>query len=283
VARSTFRALGATAEGYRIGSLGRLDGAELDIATVAGRRYDEPGAQVTANVVLWARPQTIVIGRAAWNRLTAAQRAILRRAGREALRPELDRIASAERDGLRVVCGRGRASFVDASAAELAALRAAVAPVYAELERDAGTARLLAEIRALKGRVRTTADVARCGKSKADASEVEGAWRSSVSRAQLRATGATAAEARTFGGPATLELADGRWTFSNDLTRVEGTYVVTGDVIQLTMVTCTANPCSPGMKTDYRWSRYRDTLAFSRRPGRPFWPRLVAALGRRAG
>ena len=40
---STFEALGATPKGYRIGSLGGLDGAELDAATILNNGYDERG------------------------------------------------------------------------------------------------------------------------------------------------------------------------------------------------------------------------------------------------
>ena len=99
----------------------------------------------------------------------------------------------------------------------------------------------------------------------------------------MLAAGATPVEAATFGGDGTLELLGGRWTFRNDRTIVTGTYVVNGDAIRLTMRTCTANPCSPGVSTDYSWSRYRDTLTFAGRPGADAWPRLVAAPAQRIG
>ena len=94
-------------------------------------------------------------------------------------------------------------------------------------------------------------------------------------------SGGTAAEAATYAGAGVLELEDGRWTFRNDRATVTGTYRVAGDVLALTMDTCTANPCSPGASTEYGWSRYRDTLTLTRRPGQEFWPRLVAKPSRR--
>ena len=105
VARDSLAALGATAKAYRIGSLAGLDGAELDPWTIASNGYDAPGATLTANVVLWARPETIVISRAAFDRLPPAQQEILRRAGREArgagARPHREGAEGGARGGLR--------------------------------------------------------------------------------------------------------------------------------------------------------------------------------------
>ena len=116
----------------------------------------------------------------------------------------------------------------------------------------------------------------------AGATKLESVWESSASNAALRASGASRPEASTYEGAATLELKDGRWAFRGDHTTVAGTYAVEGDVIRLTMKTCTANPCSPGAVTQYSWSVYRDTLSLARRPGLPFWPRLVATPAKRA-
>jgi hypothetical protein len=270
VARSTLRALGATTRGYRIGSLAGVDAAELDVNTIVTNGYDAPGAQLTANVVLWARPETIVIGRAAFDRLTPAQRAILRRAGREAVAPVRARLEKQETDALAVLCGRGRTTLATASAAELAALRAAVRPVYAELERDAETREVIAALRAH----RRGGEPLRCPAS-AGGSRLEGLWRSSVTRDALLAHGATAAEAATYDGSATLELRAGRWTFAGEHSSVTGTYVAAGNVVRLTMARCTANPCSPGSSSAFTWTVYRDTLSLAPAPGRSTWPRLV--------
>lgn len=278
VARDSAETLGATAKGYRIGSLAGLDGAELDLDTIAGKGYDTPGATLTANVVLWSRPETIVISRTAFARLPPAQREILRRAGREALAPALARIEREQREALELVCSRGKLTFATASSSQLAALKAAVRPVYDELERDPETSRLLAEIESMPTDAAEPLD---CPASRAAGAGLEGVWRATVTAAQMRASGGTAAEAATYAGAGVLELEDGRWTFRNDRATVTGTYRVAGDVLALTMDTCTANPCSPGATTEYGWSRYRDTLTLTRRPGQEFWPRLVAKPSRR--
>jgi TRAP-type C4-dicarboxylate transport system substrate-binding protein len=148
IAEDTFRRLGATPKAYRVGALGRVDGAELDPQAIAGNRYDETGTSLTANVVLWARPQTIAIGRRAFDRLSPAQRIILLRAARSAAAPSLARVRREQEDSLATICRRGGVSLVTASTAQLAALRARVAPVIARLERDPATRSLLAQIRA---------------------------------------------------------------------------------------------------------------------------------------
>jgi TRAP-type C4-dicarboxylate transport system substrate-binding protein len=279
VARSTFRALRATSKAYHVGTLSGLDGAELDPNTIALVGYDAPGTHITANVVLWPRPVTIFASREAFERLVPAQQEVLRRAGREAVARDLERIAESEKSGVEAICARGKAVLIDASSTDVAGLRQAVEPVYAELERDVETRELIAEIRALDDRAEP--EPLRCGAS--SEATVDGVWEASVTQAALLASGASAAEAATYEGRGTLELKDGRWVFRNDHTTVTGTYDVAANTIRLTMVTCTANPCSPRAVTHHTWSLYRDTLTFARRSGRPFLPRFVAKPARRVG
>jgi TRAP-type transport system periplasmic protein len=148
VAQDTVHALGATPKGYRIDGLVGVDGAELDPTTIAGNSYDVRGASLTANVVLWARPETIAIGRAAFDRLTGAQQRILRRAGSAAAAPVYARLVREQRDSTAELCRRGRLVLATASAAQTVALQARVAPILAGLERDATTRSLVARIRA---------------------------------------------------------------------------------------------------------------------------------------
>lgn len=280
VAQESLAALGATPEGYRIGSLAGLDGAALDLTTIVSNGYDAPGSQLTANVVLWARPETIVISRESFDRLPAAQRDVLRRAGREAAGPVSARIAREQKESLELLCNRGALSLVTALPAELAALRAAVRPVVDRLERNGATRRLLAEIRRLRAQEPPPAPL-RCAGRAGGASALEGAWESTVTEDEMLANGATPQEAATYGGRGTLELKDGRWTFRNHRATVAGTYAVGAKSIRFTMLTCTANPCEPGATTEYTWSEYRERLSFERRAGRPYWPALVAEPRRR--
>ena len=97
--------------------------------------YNAWEGALTTNVVLWPKPYTIVMNRDAFDALTSEQQEILREAGREALAPELAR-SPATRRKRSPRRARGAITLVSASAADLAALRAAVQPVYEELERD---------------------------------------------------------------------------------------------------------------------------------------------------
>jgi TRAP-type C4-dicarboxylate transport system substrate-binding protein len=281
VARDALLALDAPPKPYRMGALGGLDGAELDLRTIESRGYAV--SNLTGNVVLWARPETIVIGRRAFDRLSPAQREVLRRAGREAVGPVLARLEREQQDALETICDRGSVVVAAATDSEVAALRAAVQPVYDELERDPDTKRAIAEIRQLRTGQSAGVDAVGCPSGPAVASELEGVWQATVTPAEIRANGGTAAEASTFAGAGTLELHDGRWTFRNDRTTVKGTYRAGDDALSLTMRTCTANPCDPGMVTDYGWSVYRDRLSLTMRPGHLYWPRLVAKPARRVG
>jgi TRAP-type C4-dicarboxylate transport system substrate-binding protein len=283
VARATLEAFGARPKGYRLGSLAGLDGVEFDLSTIARKRYDEDRGLLTANVVLWSRPETIVIRRDAFDRLPSSQRQILRRAGREALAPVLARLVAEEHQALESTCARGRVTLVTASPSQLSALRAAIQPVTEELQRDVQTREFLGEIRKLRRAEAADEQSLRCPAPHGGSSELDGVWESNVTRAAMVANGASAPEAATYDGSGTLELKRGRWTFHGERATVTGAYVVTGDDLRLTMLSCTANPCSPGAATEYRWSVYRDALSLTPRSGLPFWPRLVAKPSRRVG
>jgi TRAP-type C4-dicarboxylate transport system substrate-binding protein len=98
VARAALRALGSNPKSYVPGALAGADGDEGDPTTVAFSNFDRRA--LTANVVLWPKPYTIVMNRKAFMQLTDEQQAILLRAGRQALAPEL---AQTKRDEARAV------------------------------------------------------------------------------------------------------------------------------------------------------------------------------------
>ena len=127
---------------------GQLQGFELDLYPYGRQGLTQRAPYVTANVNLW--PQTDVLfanpGRLA--ALTGQQREGLRQAAQDVA----GRSASlADRDSqlLRNACQLG-ARFATASQADLAALRAAFAPVYASLEQDPQTKAFIQRIQALK-------------------------------------------------------------------------------------------------------------------------------------
>jgi TRAP-type C4-dicarboxylate transport system substrate-binding protein len=155
VAEATFRVLGAVGTGYVPGHLSGFDGTEVDALAITENDYDNGARALTGNVVFWPKPQTIVMNRKAFSGLTPQQQRILRDAGREALAPELARIAHDQRLGLSVLCSDGRLPIATATSADLAALRSAVQPVYDQIERDPFTKRWIAQI----ARMRATGPV----------------------------------------------------------------------------------------------------------------------------
>jgi TRAP-type C4-dicarboxylate transport system substrate-binding protein len=160
-AAATIAALGGVGRSFLAGDVSGLDGAELDLLVISTDVLDSPSRPLTGNVVLWPKAQTIVMNRAAFRRLTAEQRAILRRAGRAALEPELKRDARDERYLRSLLCN-SETPVVMASAADRAALRRAVASVYRSLERDPDTKSWIAQIRRMRKTAATGTDVVRC-------------------------------------------------------------------------------------------------------------------------
>ena len=93
---------GGDPRSYVSGTLGAADGAEADPTTIALNEFD--GVALTANVVFWPNPYSIVMNREAFDRLTPEQREILHRAGREALEPELRQIEQDEASAVSELC-----------------------------------------------------------------------------------------------------------------------------------------------------------------------------------
>jgi len=283
VEEATLRTLGATTRQYlSLGGASR-EGAIVNFWAIAGN----PGYQgktLASNLVFWTRPETVVMNREAFEALAPAQQKMLRDAGRNAVGDRLAEVVQLETNALRTTCERRLARLVTVPAADVAAIHAAVRPVYAQLERVARTRVLIAAIRKLRAASPVRRDSVRCPPPvERGATQLEGKWRSRVTGDSLRAAGASEAEAATYEGSGTLELRDGRWTFRTDHTTVTGTYGVAGVALRLTMHTCTANPCSPGSQTEYTWSVYRDTLTLATRPGESAWPALIAKPRTRVG
>jgi TRAP-type C4-dicarboxylate transport system substrate-binding protein len=266
LAREALHALGARIRANVPGDLGGLDGSEVDPATIAYNDYDEQ--VVTANVVLWPKPFTVVMNRSAWDGLSGERQELLRRAAREARPAELRQVEQDEAAAAVELCRRGEASFVQASAAEIAALRAAVRPVYAALERDPDAARLIAWIDEHRRRARTV----RCPRASpavaVGSSQLEGRWETTWARDDLVAAGIRPEDAALLSGHHTAEFRDGRFRFAGDPgsgKSATGTYVLDGDVVRLTFRTGVA--LQLGRVYELGWSVYRDSLAFTAVPG----------------
>src|SRR5215831_14418721 len=151
VAGATMRALGATPVWFPVTwPITGFGAAEEHISAIQGNQYDKVGKYLTANVNLWPRPLVVFANGKAWAALTPAQRSILTRAVTSDVAAETNVERGDERTDTATLCRRGRLRFLDASAADLAALRRAVQPVYAQLERDTQTRRYISQIEAMR-------------------------------------------------------------------------------------------------------------------------------------
>src|SRR5262249_49989206 len=125
---------------------GRLDGVESDAHSIYDNGYVHIAPYLPTNLTLFAKTETIVITRRAFDGLGAADRKVLREAAAATVahaNPAAD-----ERSEIALLCSQGlRLVLVDA--ADLAALHRAATPAYAEFELDPFTRRAIAAIRAI--------------------------------------------------------------------------------------------------------------------------------------
>jgi TRAP-type transport system periplasmic protein len=288
---ATMRALGARVVARALQSAlpPGLDGSEADLSQVDAEPFRGQVRSVTADVVLWPRPTTLVMNRDAWEDLTSDQQAVLREAARAAAGPFLERERRLERGGLKVLCD-GDASLVRAGASQVAALRRAVEPVHRRLERDADSRAALEEIRSLKAEL-PTAPAPACSSAEERAgvpadSPVVGTWQVHVSAKELAAAPLLSGEpVEAIWGTITLELdADGDFEMLNDRFPGQpqglGTWTARGDVLTFTPGG-TVN-MGAGETWRYRWTLFRGSLVL-RRLSRGAGPTVltVAPLRRR--
>jgi TRAP-type C4-dicarboxylate transport system substrate-binding protein len=275
VERATFRALGASTRAYLSLHPSFFAGAALDPWAITEGGYE--GKSLVTNVALWPRAETIVMNASAFGELASTQRRALLEAGRAAVEPRIRRIKSSEQEAVRAICSRDLVSLVTASPADVHSLRDAVRPVYAELERNGETQDLITEIRSSRAGAHT--EPLYCPAPEISvASEPEGRWQATPTRAELLAAGASPREVPSGLSGLEIEFADGQWVADGLNTRRQwrGTYTVNGDVIRLTIETCSHNPCTPGAAAEHGWSVYRGVLSLAALPGRSSWPLVTA-------
>jgi hypothetical protein len=251
---------------------------------------------LTANVVLWPRPLTLFANEKVFAALSASQRRILRRALVEDIGPETSSVRESELQDAATVCRAGRLRFVTASLGDLAALRRAVDPVYAQLMSDPPTRAYLAQIKAL-ARGMPPERAPACSAAAPPASStalLDGVYRFTSSPADLRAAGAQPNEVVPENyGSWTIVIDRGRFALAQDDSRActwaYGRLSVKRKTLQLSIVNGggiapTGALDKPGELWTYAWSLYRDTLTLGRAgPVSPAptmakpWRRIAAA------
>jgi TRAP-type C4-dicarboxylate transport system substrate-binding protein len=277
VAVKAIRALGATpVEIPSAGSITALDGIEQHLPSIFGNDYDLTARYVAANVHLWPRPLVLFMNAAAYKALDPSQQRILR----EAARNVVSRMTAADEaqdvDAVAGMCRR-HTRVVNATSHDLALLRKAAAPAYADLARDPKTRGFLAAIRELRASLRArpkpllgcrasapTAPVARPTK-------LDGVYRDTITRDQLaKHDGVPPAKAiaENF-GRFTLVIDRDRFAFTQEnaeaCTWQYGTAHLSGDKLRWSFIDgggIAPNNAEnkPGELFVWRWSLYRDRL-----------------------
>jgi hypothetical protein len=211
---------------------GEIDGSEVSLGTNSAGEGEN---FLTWNVVLFPKALTLFAGSGAYERLDDDQRAVIAKAARQTAAYAAAHPYS-ESALMRNFCGGGRpVTAVAASRGDLAALRQAAQPVYAELERDPETKALIAAIRDLKAKT-PAGSPARAPRGCAHAaptshgrelpaSTLNGTYRWRLTEEGARRVGATP-DNPDIGSVVTMTLRDGGWQLNED---ESGTFAVRGN------------------------------------------------------
>jgi TRAP-type C4-dicarboxylate transport system substrate-binding protein len=220
---AVYGAWGATADDltnaefdYAANTSGAVAGADSTFARASGLPGSLPS--VAGNLVTSVSAQTLFVSTEVLDGLSADQGDVLRRAAADVLD---DVLAEPLREpaGAAELCGRG-GRVVTASESDLAALEAAVRPVYDQLEQDPATAALIADIRNIGNGLPSPEPVPPCEPSGGTASAgtepdtegafPEGTYRYEVTEPELVAAGMEPLEADNHAGIWDWTFADGR-------------------------------------------------------------------------
>ena len=209
VAKQTLDALGATPKPVPAEApLDGLDAYEQQLASIAGNSYDADAKYVTSNVNLWPRPFVIVMGNDAYDSLTDEQQSVLGDAAGSAIPKALEASRAEDEEAVAQLCRRGL-TFATASETDLAELRSAFEPVYADLGSDAETRSYLDAIIRLKTEIAASAEAPGCAASdsggSASAGIPEGVYETTITRDDYAARGVEVENTGVF----TLEFRDG--------------------------------------------------------------------------
>ena len=293
VADETMRALGAKPVWFPVmGKIDRFDGIEQQTASIDGNRYETIAKHFTANVNLWPRPLVVFTGKKVFDSLSPDQRNALRQAVANVIPARTAWIRGAEQEAAGNLCRRGL-EFETASPDDLAALRAAVQPVYDTLARDPQTKRFLSAIAAMEDGVAAepAPSCSPAGQAVSGSSQLDGVYRVTTTVKDLLATGAPAGDAIPENyGTWTLVIDRGRFAFTQQSEKAciwgYGTAAVKGHQLEWTFRDGggIGRPNAPGELFTYGWSQYRETLTLTPVEGKvsaaPFrakpWQRISA-------
>ena len=206
---------------------------------------------------LWPRPIVVFINPGTFDSLSATAAAPRCATPCEPRsRPRSRRTQADETNAAANLCRRG-VMFVTAGAADLAALRRAVQPVYDRLERHAPTKAAIEQIQSMRSE---TPDAPACASSAApqsaaaEVTPIDGVYRVRITAKELLAAGSADASPENYGSYE-MTLDRGRFTQLQPMGyTAAGTYTVAGDTVTWTYATSAGGPypSQPGEVFDFR-------------------------------
>ena len=131
---------------------GSLNAIEANVGLVYTQKLYEVLTCMSGNVNLWPFPTVLAMNTRAWNRLTDDQEKWIRAAAKDLSSDSLAILTDPASTLVGDLCTAGL-KFGVASPAQIAALRAAVQPVYDEYSRKQPTGSLIKQIEALKASI----------------------------------------------------------------------------------------------------------------------------------
>ena len=262
VAAATLRALGATPRAVPSSAkLDGLDAYEQQLGSIAGNHYDKRAKYVTANVNLWPRPLVIVMGKEAFASLADEQQSTLRDAAAAAIPKALEASRAEDEEATALLCKRGM-TFAAASESDLAELRTALEPVYAELAADKESKSYIDAITSLKTEIAASAEAPACTSTEPTPSPIaDGTYETTVTEADYRKGGVSEGPG-AFPGVFRMIFDASELTFIGPNGDGEqGDYTVFRDQIEVQF--------APDFIITARWSLEGDALTFTdvRTPG----------------
>jgi TRAP-type transport system periplasmic protein len=293
VTQETLTALGARpAEINSGGPIDGYDGVEQGVAALDSAGYDKVAGYLTTNVNLWPRPVVVFMNEKVAAGLSGRQRAVLREAGRAAISPGVVEQQGIEKDSATILCRRGL-KFVTADGSDLAAIRRAVQPVYAGLERRAQTKAAIEQIRSMRTKTAAAPDAPKCSSvaeskpATGKPTPIDGVYNVHTTPKDLLAAGAPPGDVHPGNyGDWQMVLDRGHFTqgpqqrtTAKDM--AGGTYTVLGHTFTMTFTGGGGN--KPGERFDFRWSLYRDELTLKAIAGKVSPAPMLAKPFRRIG
>jgi len=277
ISDASLAALGAHASPIAPGGdIARLDGIE---AQVPAMPLDGPGAVgvITGNVALWPRPISVVVNKERFERLSPEQQAALRDAIGASADAMVDNLRTANMESVGNACRNG-VRFIEATPEDIAALRAAVEPVYASLRSDPTTSAAIDAIDALRtgspDRLSCPAETATPEAVVSGPTAIDGTWTACPTEADILTAGGLPDEAKINAGCTTMTFEQGAFHEEGPGSAgpEAGTYSLKDDH---QLVIHRAN----GELFEFTWSLFQDQLALGLPAnGKAFSPAPIRAI-----